>query len=383
MLEAGHEDVRGQAGVPFVRADPDLRRRRPAVARLSPPTCRRSSGVKKGDRIAVMMPNLLGFPGRLPGHHPRRARCRSTSTRSIRRASSSTSSRMPASRSWWCSAASSATVAEVMAATPRQDRHHGRPRRWQRRAKLPSPPVDPRLTGAICICRCRWPKAPSSTFDPGRSERRRSSVPAIHRRHDRAVQGRVRCRTATWSPTPSSSRRCMPAALRRRRGCGRHRDSALSHLCVDGESHQLLLVGAGELAGGQSARHGRVDRHLQASRGPHRVHRREHAVYRGWPRIPGSRKWTSRTCACLIGGGAAVIPATSARWKEVTGRLILEGYGLSETSPILPINPAVRQRVLRHHRAAAAVHGHQADRRSGQRGGPWASPAKSAPAGPR
>jgi long-chain acyl-CoA synthetase len=40
-----------------------------------------------------------------------------------------------------------------------------------------------------------------------------------------------------------------------------------------------------------------------------------------------------------IGGGAAVLPTTSARWKTVTGRDILEGYGLSETSPILTLNP--------------------------------------------
>jgi long-chain acyl-CoA synthetase len=40
-----------------------------------------------------------------------------------------------------------------------------------------------------------------------------------------------------------------------------------------------------------------------------------------------------------IGGGAAVLSTTSARWKEVTGRDILEGYGLSETSPILTLNP--------------------------------------------
>jgi long-chain acyl-CoA synthetase len=40
-----------------------------------------------------------------------------------------------------------------------------------------------------------------------------------------------------------------------------------------------------------------------------------------------------------IGGGAAVLPATSGKWKALTGRDILEGYGLSETSPILTLNP--------------------------------------------
>jgi long-chain acyl-CoA synthetase len=40
-----------------------------------------------------------------------------------------------------------------------------------------------------------------------------------------------------------------------------------------------------------------------------------------------------------IGGGAAVLPTTSAKWKALTGSDILEGYGLSETSPILSLNP--------------------------------------------
>jgi long-chain acyl-CoA synthetase len=40
-----------------------------------------------------------------------------------------------------------------------------------------------------------------------------------------------------------------------------------------------------------------------------------------------------------IGGGAAVLPVTSAKWKAVTGTDILEGYGLSETSPVLTLNP--------------------------------------------
>src|SRR5262249_37280499 len=40
-----------------------------------------------------------------------------------------------------------------------------------------------------------------------------------------------------------------------------------------------------------------------------------------------------------IGGGAAVLPTTSAGWKALTGKDILEGYGLSETSPVLTLNP--------------------------------------------
>jgi long-chain acyl-CoA synthetase len=39
------------------------------------------------------------------------------------------------------------------------------------------------------------------------------------------------------------------------------------------------------------------------------------------------------------GGGAAVIATTSAKWKQVTGTFIREGYGLSETSPVLSFNP--------------------------------------------
>nr|WP_297383418.1 AMP-binding protein [uncultured Roseateles sp.] len=40
-----------------------------------------------------------------------------------------------------------------------------------------------------------------------------------------------------------------------------------------------------------------------------------------------------------IGGGSAVLKTTSDRWKALTGRFIHEGYGLSETSPTVSLNP--------------------------------------------
>lgn len=39
-----------------------------------------------------------------------------------------------------------------------------------------------------------------------------------------------------------------------------------------------------------------------------------------------------------MGGGAPIFASTSSNWEAVTGKNILEGYGLSETSPILTIN---------------------------------------------
>jgi long-chain acyl-CoA synthetase len=41
---------------------------------------------------------------------------------------------------------------------------------------------------------------------------------------------------------------------------------------------------------------------------------------------------------CIGGGGAAVQQAVADKWRQVTGVRLYEGYGLSETSPVLSLN---------------------------------------------
>ena len=133
----------------------------------------------------------------------------------------------------------------------------------------------------------------------------------------------------------------MPGRVAPGRGSRGHGAAALSHLRADGEFHHLLFHRRRELAGSQSARYRRLLRD-SAQVALHGFHRREHAVRRAdmHPKI-GEVDFSSLRVA--IGGGAAVLPTTSAKWKALTGKDILEGYGLSETSPILTLNPMTRE----------------------------------------
>ncbi len=66
----------------------------------------------------------------------------------------------------------------------------------------------------------------------------------------------------------------------------------------------------------------------------------------------GKIDWSMLKCA--IGGGMAVQKSVADAWVKATGKPIIEGYGLSETSPVLTCNRGDISRMDRHHRVAGA-----------------------------
>jgi long-chain acyl-CoA synthetase len=66
-------------------------------------------------------------------------------------------------------------------------------------------------------------------------------------------------------------------------------------------------------------------------------------LYAGLVAHPKSKEIDWSNLKLAGGGGAAVIGAVSDKWLALTGTFIREGYGLSETSPVLSFNPAAVQ----------------------------------------
>ncbi len=61
-------------------------------------------------------------------------------------------------------------------------------------------------------------------------------------------------------------------------------------------------------------------------------------LFNGLLHTPGFSDIDFSSLKLTIGGGAPVQEAVSDKWREVTGKRLCEGYGLSETSPVLTLN---------------------------------------------
>jgi long-chain acyl-CoA synthetase len=61
-------------------------------------------------------------------------------------------------------------------------------------------------------------------------------------------------------------------------------------------------------------------------------------LYNGLLHTPGFEQIDFSNLKLCVGGGAPVQEAVSQKWQAATGKRIMEGYGLSETSPVLSLN---------------------------------------------
>ena len=68
-------------------------------------------------------------------------------------------------------------------------------------------------------------------------------------------------------------------------------------------------------------------------------------LFNGLLHQPGFKHLDFSKLKLAVAGGMALQKSVAQHWKEVTGVEIIEGYGLSETSPILTTNPRTKNRV--------------------------------------
>ena len=62
-------------------------------------------------------------------------------------------------------------------------------------------------------------------------------------------------------------------------------------------------------------------------------------LFNGLLKTPGFDKLNFKNMKFSLGGGAAVQRPVAEKWQQVTGHVLLEGYGLTECSPVVTVNP--------------------------------------------
>src|SRR6266702_4931797 len=290
-------------------------------------------GVKKGDRVAVMMPNLLAFPVAFLGII--RAGAAQVNVNPLYTPRELEHQLKDAGvKIMVVFAGSSATVAEVMASTPLEMVITAGPGDGST-AKLPSPPVDPRLTGALALADVLVEGA-ALAFDPvdlngsdllflqytGGTTGLSKGAALSHRNLVANIEQFKAFMPDSLRPGVEVVVTAIPLyhifALT---------VNFLTYFSVGAEN--WLVANPREVEPF-------IDM-LKAARPT--IFVGVNTLYAGLAAHPRLAEVDWSRLRLSAGGGAAVIDIVSERWKSVTGSFIREGYGLSETSPVVSFNP--------------------------------------------
>ena len=290
-------------------------------------------GVKKGDRIAVMMPNLLAFPiaflgiiraGAVqvnvnPMYTPRELEYQLKDA---------------GVKVMVVFAGSSATVAEVLTSTPLETVITVGPGDGSA-ATLPSPPVDPRLHGALA-------------FADTLAEGAKFGFDYVDLNGDDLLFLQYTGGTTGLSKGASLSHRNLVANTEQFKAAMGSAPPSAEDVVVTAIPlyHIFALmvnfityfsVGADNwMVANPRDMDGFVQTLNQAKP---TVFMGVNTLYAALVAHPKITEVDFSNLRLSGGGGAAVIAAISAKWREITGQIIREGYGLSETSPVLSFNP--------------------------------------------
>jgi long-chain acyl-CoA synthetase len=290
-------------------------------------------GVKKGDRIAVMMPNLLAFPiaflgiiraGAVqvnvnPMYTPRELEYQLKDA---------------GVKVMVVFVGSSATVAEVLTSTPLETVITVGPGDGSA-ATLPSPPVDPRLHGALA-------------FADTLAEGAKFGFDYVDLNGDDLLFLQYTGGTTGLSKGASLSHRNLVANTEQFKAAMGSAPPSAEDVVVTAIPlyHIFALmvnfityfsVGADNwLVANPRDMDGFVQTLNQAKP---TVFMGVNTLYAALVAHPKITEVDFSNLRLSGGGGAAVIAAISAKWREITGQIIREGYGLSETSPVLSFNP--------------------------------------------
>ena len=272
------------------------------------------------------------------------------------------------------------TLEECIDRTPRAARGAGRDGRPARLLARPAGSTSPCATSQRMVPEFRLPLDGGRTVTPFSdaltdgvatvAARRSTSAPTTWpscstRGAPPACPRAPRCCTATWWPTSCSARPgsspCSTASGDQHTD-HRLRAAAVSHL----RAHHLRADGRAlrrdEPADPEPARHPRA---WCARWRKHRINMFP-AVNTLFNALANDADFARLDFSGLVvsnGGGMAVQQATAERWLKVTGCPVVEGYGLSETSPVATSQPPRPAGLHRHHRPADPVHRNRHPRR--------------------